>query len=716
MTRPGRRLLPLLLLCFLLCACGEQDSVRISEPAEISPAPTAFDLLDYENPVKLASGENYLDGFSYSVYVDHVSITGYVGSRTEVEIPTEIDGVPVTVVSGSFSDSVQKVTLPEGLKHLSLSSLYQCAGLHLMTLPASLQSLYPADSSAEQYIELELSEGSPYFTMEGGVLFDRTMETLVYFPREKTGSYTVPDSVTAIGEYAFSCCNVEEVILPEGLLEIRDGAFECCARLSAVTLPKSLRTLEDAFRACMDLEAVEVHPENPDFVSENGVLYSGDMETLLVYPYAKKTTEFAMPETVRRGWHLPVFNSHLKTLTIPSGVAPVEDFNPVDLDKTLYFEGTAEEWRSLFQRMQPLPQVQLVQAGVDIRYKGDYAYTLENGRATVRGYRGTDTDLEIPQTLGGCPVTAIGEEALCFLSGLDSAANENGELEGRCRTYRVTVPEGVISLGDRAFYGSSLYAVTLPASLADMGKNVFAFCDTLREIAVSPENPHFTAASGALYTADMTVLVHLSGHERIEEADTDNQRNEYTLPASVTKILPGAFLGSPYLNTITVEPGNPAFAENGGVLTTLDGKTLVAYPAGSRQWEQRQVPETVETVGAYAFARSEMPDRMAYLLRSVTELREGAFAYCVLPVATVPEQITSLPERAFFGSTFFDFSSPRSEIHLPAGLKSVGNDAFACCASLETVYFGGTESAWREISISSGNGALEHAHVEFESP
>lgn len=709
MMRPEQRLLLLLLLCFLLCACGEQDSARISEQVEISPAPTAFDILDYQNPVKLASRENYLDGFSYSVYVDHVAITGYIGRAVEVEIPGEIDGVPVTVVSGSFSDSVQRVTLPEGLLHLSLSSFYQCPGLRSLTLPAALRSLFPADASTERHMDLALAEGNPYFTMEDGVLFDANMETLIYFPRERTKSYTLPDTVTAIGEYAFSCCNVEEVILPEGLLEIRDGAFECCARLSSITLPKRLQTMGDAFRACMDLETVEVHPENSHFVSVDGVLYSGDMETLLVYPYAKRTTEFAVPETVRQGWHLPVFNSHLKTLTIPAGVEPVEFFDPADSETTLCFEGAAEAWRSLFRRTQLFPKVQLVQVGGDISYEGDYAYTLENGQATVWGYRGTDTVLDIPQTLGGCPVTAIGEEALCFLSGINWEISEGEEMEGRTRTYRVTVPEGVVSLGDRAFYGSSLCSIALPESLVDIGEQAFSFCDALGEITVSPENPCFTAVDGALYTADMTALVHLSGHAVDVEAGTDNERNAYILPASVTEILPGAFLGSPYLQSFAVELGNPAFAESGGVLTTLDGKTLVACPAGSRQWEQRQVPETVETLGAYVFARCEMPDRTAYLLRNVTELEAGAFAYCEIDTVTVPEGIKNIPERAFFGSSL-------AKLHLPAGLTSIGEDAFCFCASLETVCFGGTKSEWQEISIASGNGVLEHAHMEFESP
>lgn len=489
-------------------------------------------------------------------------------------------------------------------------------------------------------------------------------------------------------------------------MEIRDGAFDSCVRLSSITLPKSLRTLGDAFRGCMELKTVKVSPENPSFKSVDGVLYSRDMETLLVYPPARAASEFTVPETVRRGWHLPVFSQKLQTLTIPAGVEPVADFIPVDLEQTVYFKGSAEEWCNLFRGASQFPRVRLVRESADIRYEGDYGYTVENGQATLRSYTGTDTDLNLPDMLGGCPVTAVGEEALCFLSGLNWEANEQGETEGRCRTYRVTVPEGVISLGDRAFYGSNLVSVFLPATLTELGAQVFAFCDQLENISVAAENPCFAAGDGALYSRDGTTLYVLCGRTRQEGETESVRRTGFILPSAVTAIAPGAFLSCPELDAVGVEAGSAAFAGADGVLTDLHGKTLAAYPAGALQ---RQIPETVETVGAYAFARSEMPDRTAYLLGNVTELGEGAFAYCKIGTVTIPEGIENIPERAFFGSSL-------AELHLPAGLTSIGEDAFCFCASLETVYFGGTESEWREISMASGNEALEHAHVEFESP
>lgn len=158
-----------------------------------------------------------------------------------------------------FAPTVTSVTLPEGLKYLALSSFAFCADLTWLDLPASLESLTPADAASENYLHLRLPEDSPYLTMEDGVLFDKAMETLLWFPRNRSGEYTLPETVKAIGTYAFCLCNIQSVTLPEGLLEIRAGAFYDCHQLETLSLPASLTTLtQESLLGCESL-AVRGH-------------------------------------------------------------------------------------------------------------------------------------------------------------------------------------------------------------------------------------------------------------------------------------------------------------------------------------------------------------------------------------------------------------------------------------------------------------------------
>ncbi len=90
-----------------------------------------------------------------------------------------------------------------------------------------------------------------------------------------------------------------------------------------------------------------------------------------------------------------------------------------------------------------------------------FHYTVKDGKATVTKYEGTATLVEIPATLDGYPVTAIGERAF----------------EGNTHLAAVIVPDGVITVDWFAFYGcSALFDITLPASVSTIGHAVFDGC------------------------------------------------------------------------------------------------------------------------------------------------------------------------------------------------------------------------------------------------
>ncbi len=76
--------------------------------------------------------------------------------------------------------------------------------------------------------------------------------------RSTLTSVTLPDTVKAIGDYAFQGCkNLLSVDLGNGVVQIGEGAFQNCTALESVTLSSSLTTIEDeAFRNCLSLESI----------------------------------------------------------------------------------------------------------------------------------------------------------------------------------------------------------------------------------------------------------------------------------------------------------------------------------------------------------------------------------------------------------------------------------------------------------------------------
>ena len=80
-----------------------------------------------------------------------------------------------------------------------------------------------------------------YYSDDYGVVFRRSDNALVCAPGGLKGSYTIPDHVTAICDYAFTgCSNLEEVIMPDSVTTVGISAFQDCSALRTIRLSKNL--------------------------------------------------------------------------------------------------------------------------------------------------------------------------------------------------------------------------------------------------------------------------------------------------------------------------------------------------------------------------------------------------------------------------------------------------------------------------------------------
>ncbi|MBQ4143045.1 MAG: leucine-rich repeat domain-containing protein, partial [Thermoguttaceae bacterium] len=79
-------------------------------------------------------------------------------------------------------------------------------------------------------------------------------KTLLGAPQSLSGKYTIPNSVTSIGEGAFyDCESLTSVTIPDSVTSIGDKAFNLCKSLTSVTIPDSVTSIgEEAFRGCSE--------------------------------------------------------------------------------------------------------------------------------------------------------------------------------------------------------------------------------------------------------------------------------------------------------------------------------------------------------------------------------------------------------------------------------------------------------------------------------
>ncbi len=102
--------------------------------------------------------------------------------------------------------------------------------------------------------------------------------------------------------------------------------------------------------------------------------------------------------------------------------------------------------------------------------KSGYVYTIINNEATVTGFTGEPVYIEIPETVEGCRVTEI----------RDNAFYECGTLR------HITIPDSVEKIGHHAFYACfSLESVSLPDSVSEIGMGCFCGCSELNSVSLS---------------------------------------------------------------------------------------------------------------------------------------------------------------------------------------------------------------------------------------
>lgn len=510
---------------------------------------------------------NYEDG-EYTPCEDGWVLNHYNGNEREVTIPDEIDGVPVTEISAvafSGNTQIEVVNIPANIKRIEgfnddgvepnkyffyeydnscPGAFASCSNLKVVNIAAE-SKLCSIGAGAFIYCASLESIKLPEGLCEIGVAAFRSCRSLV--------SITIPDGIEVIkNETFYYCSSLENVVLPSSLSVIWCSAFEECRKLSEIEFPDSLTMIYDsafgncrfreiriskyltyisrsAFNYNVELESFYVDEDNPNYSSQDGVLYNKDKK--LLYQCPEKKESYIVPATVKEICY-PGFNGcNLSQLTLNEGLEVIHDRT---FGSTIYLKSLT------------IPST--------VRIIENDAFFIQWGLEEIN----VAPENQYYESFDGVLFTKDLKELVLY-----PYKKEGQEYD---------VPEGVESIRSFAFHqNGSLKQINLPSTFAKAQKNAFTIekynPNTLETIEVSDNNKYFSSVDGVLFSKEQDTLVYYPEGKKDEV---------YIVPDTVKVIADGAIYKQRYIKRLYVPEGVEKIGEY--VIFSCENLEYISFP------------------------------------------------------------------------------------------------------------------------------------------
>ena len=309
--------------------------------------------------------------FTYRVNNNKVTITGYKGNETSIEIPAKIEDYEVKEIADkAFSGcgTLESISLPEGLEKIGYRFI-EGTGITSLTVPSTVTASGSygwdgATAGAMELQEVKFSEGMKkipdYFCSNDSknnalqkIVLASSITTVGYGAfRNCTGLEAVEfgKEIGNIGRYAFNGCvglerisfeeNTKQVIGTDGRkvlypLEIDSNAFSMCSNLTEIDWSKNVKTIGgEAFYGCTSLTEVQV-PENVTSVGDRAFGNCSSLESI------------SLPEGLEKIGYRFIEGTGITSLTVPSTVTASGSYGwdgatagTMELQEIIFTEGT----------------------------------------------------------------------------------------------------------------------------------------------------------------------------------------------------------------------------------------------------------------------------------------------------------------------------------------------------------------------------------------
>ena len=581
----------------------------------------------------------------------------------EVEIPSEIGGIPVTAIGDNAfkGRGITSVKIPNSVKNIGAFSFQDCLDLGSMDLPDSLESIgWDAFKNTKWYndqangvvyvgkwvVGYKTTGGTVEITLAAGT---KGIAAYAFDGKREISKITIPESVEFIGKKAIHNCSLTNITIPNSVKSIGESAFELCGNLRTVTIGSSVESIgSNAFGSFLLKNIVFLGNTAPTF---EGNPFIGIYPGFKVYVPKEAVASFqsALASFIPTGSTIEAIapekafafdsatgtiNDYIETIGGANAVIPSEiggvavtaigqyAFKGRGITSVKIPNSVKNIEAFSFQDCLDLGLIDLPDSLESIGSDAFKNTKLYNGQAGVVyidswvvGYKTTEGTVEITLATG---TKGIAEGAFADVSQIS----------------KITIPDSVKVIGAGAFYYcSALSAVTIPNSVTSIGDGAFEGCTDLETVNIGNS---VESIGGSAFRHCQALRV-------------------VTIPNSVTSIGTGAFEDCISLSAVTIP-------------NSVTSIWALAF-GGCVELETVNIGNSVEIIGQYAFSNCKALGAVT-IPNSVTIIGDGAFEGC--PLSSIVFLGSNVPE--IDGCLLYE-APEKLKVYVPTGAVDNYKDA-----------------------------------------
>ena len=631
-----------------------------------------------------------VDGIGYVTAYDQAVVNGYDDRSNDLVIPSEVEHDGKTYRVSAIADEAFKdclfltVSIPDSIQYIG-----ECAFLDAMVasvhIPDSVEEIGDGALASRYIRSITLSDDNGDFKMIDGVLFSKDGKRLIAYPAGlPASSYSIPAGT-----------------------EILDGySFHHNYMLSEIHIPPSVRSMDSTFIDVKSVSAYHVDPDNTEYSSTDGVLFSKEGKRLITYPVKKEGPSYEIPagteilevdsmsvtqleyvifpetlRTIAEGcfsysyllreieWNGSVDSIgdyafkgciSLESATIPDGVVSLGDnvFEGCDNLRELNIGSGLETLdATMFRECTSLTTITVSSSNGYLVCIDGIVYTKD-----------VKTLHLAPKVLTN--TTVIVEDGVTEIGGY-SFTGSTAE--------HVILPDSVETIGEYAFRDSTLKDIVLGNRLESIGLRAFMCCYDMASVEIPPSVR--TIGQSAFYGCNsLTGIVFPEGVETIGDYALSNctSLTGFNIPSTLKEF--GMMIGMSVLESVSVSPDSKHYTSMDGIVYTRDMRMLVLCPA-EQDKAHVEIADGTETIAPYAFSHCKGLITIT-VPPSVREVDEGAFYRCSALTSVDLGGIKTVGDEAF------NYCTSLSKASFGENLLSIGKNAFLGCSALGSMTFG----------------------------